>query len=219
MSLIQKPRKAPIQARSQHMVDTILEATAHILAEHGYAGTNTNRVAAHAGVSIGSVYQYFPNKDALIAALHEHHAAQISVIINRVLNAAAPRSLEEHITALVEALLAAHEHMPQLHKVLEKELPFFDPPKAGNPVDDTIFKRIRHLLDTYEHQINQTNLDLAAWVMLNMLESLIHAAVIDPPQHLSRNDIAVAITDAICGFLHYERTQHNVPSLSQHDSR
>lgn len=205
MASIPKPRKAPSQARSQHMVDTILEATAHILAERGYAGTNTNRVAAHAGVSIGSVYQYFPNKDALITALHEHHASQMYLIIGRVLDAAHPENLEDHIAALVNALLAAHEHAPELHKVLEKELPFFDPRKEDSAVDHSIFKRIRHLLETYHHQITRHNLDLATWTVLQMLESLIHSAVIDPPSYLKKEDIASAITDAITGFLMYPR--------------
>ena len=207
MATIPKPRKAPSQARSQHMVDTILEATAHILAERGYAGTNTNVVAAHAGVSIGSVYQYFPNKDALIAALHEHHASQMYIIINRVLDAANPENLEDHITALVKALLAAHEHAPELHKVLEKELPFFDPREEDSAVDQSIFKRIRHLLETYRHQITQPDLDLATWTVRQILESLIHAAVIDPPAYLDKTTIASAITDAITGFLMHPKHQ------------
>lgn len=105
------------------MVDTIVEATAHILAERGYAGTNTNVVAAHAGVSIGYVYQYFPNKDALIAALHEHHASQMYIIINRVLDAANPENLEDHITARVKALLAAHNMRRSCTRYWKKSSP------------------------------------------------------------------------------------------------
>src|SRR5689334_3047576 len=80
-----QPRKQPRQARSQHMVETILEATARILAERGYVGTNTNLVAERAGVSVGSLYQYFPNKKSLVAALHERYAAQMERAIDTVL--------------------------------------------------------------------------------------------------------------------------------------
>ena len=62
-------RKLPVQARARTTVDIILRACAQVLAEEGYARTSTNRVAAVAGVSVGSIYQYFPNKDALVLAV------------------------------------------------------------------------------------------------------------------------------------------------------
>ena len=64
-------RKRPVQARSRETVAAILEAAAHVFAQRGVAGFTTNHVAVRAGVSIGSVYQYFPDKDALLAALVE----------------------------------------------------------------------------------------------------------------------------------------------------
>ncbi|MBX9445441.1 TetR/AcrR family transcriptional regulator [Dickeya chrysanthemi] len=64
-----KPRKIPQQSRAEQTVATILEAAARILETQGLQGLNTNLVALRAGVSIGSLYQYFPGKDALIVAL------------------------------------------------------------------------------------------------------------------------------------------------------
>ncbi len=66
-------RKTPVQQRSRRTVDEILGAAARILVEDGYSAMTTNDVAAAAGVSIGSLYQYFPNKDALLRALVERH--------------------------------------------------------------------------------------------------------------------------------------------------
>ena len=66
-------RKTPVQQRSRRTVDKILSAAARILVEDGYSAMTTNDVAAAAGVSIGSLYQYFPNKDALLRALVERH--------------------------------------------------------------------------------------------------------------------------------------------------
>jgi AcrR family transcriptional regulator len=63
------PRKLPTQDRSKQLVDSLLSATAKILVRLGYEGLTTNRVAEEAGVSVGSLYQYFPNKESLIAAL------------------------------------------------------------------------------------------------------------------------------------------------------
>jgi len=73
MTVQLSPRKAPRQSRSQATVTAILDATARILLERGYAAASTNAVAELAGVSVGSLYQYFPNKEALIAALQARH--------------------------------------------------------------------------------------------------------------------------------------------------
>jgi AcrR family transcriptional regulator len=67
------PRKSPSQERSRLTVERILEAAARIFHEQGYAGATTNDIADEAGLSIGSLYQYFPNKDALLAALTKRH--------------------------------------------------------------------------------------------------------------------------------------------------
>lgn len=74
-----EPRKRPRQRRSAETVDRILDAAARIFDERGYRATTTNHVAAEAGVSVGSLYQYFPNKDALLVALAEHHIDEVAV--------------------------------------------------------------------------------------------------------------------------------------------
>lgn len=201
MKPLPQPRKTPRQARSLAMVEVILEATARVLAERGYAGTNTNVVADRAGVSVGSVYQYFPNKDSLVTALHERHAAHMYAAIDEVLGSTHPRSLRGHIEAMVRALLAAHQLEPSLHKVLEKEFPFFDAPQEESAADNSIFRRVRDLLERHRAQISQRNLDLATWTVLQVMESLVHAAVIDPPKKFAAGEIERAIADAVEGYL------------------
>lgn len=71
-------RRQPVQARSKRTVEWILDAAAHVFGEAGYAGT-TNQVAERAGVSIGSLYQYFPDKDAILVALQDRHLDQIAL--------------------------------------------------------------------------------------------------------------------------------------------
>lgn len=71
-----EPRKRPVQKRSRALVDRVLDEAARIFEEWGYAGTTTNHVAEAAGISIGSLYQYFPNKDALLVGLAERHLAE-----------------------------------------------------------------------------------------------------------------------------------------------
>ncbi|MDA8451750.1 TetR/AcrR family transcriptional regulator [Acidovorax sp. NCPPB 3859] len=196
-----QPRKAPRQARSQAMVEAILEATARVLAERGYAGTNTNLVAERAGVSIGSVYQYFPNKDSLVTALHERHGAQMYTAIADVLAAERPDGLRGHVQAMVRALLAAHRVAPDLHRVLEKEFPFFDAPREESAADGGIFRQVRALLESHRGEIAPADLDLATWMVLQTMESLVHAAAIDPPAMFPPEAVEAAIVQVLMGYL------------------
>lgn len=114
-------RKAPRQRRSQVMVDVILQAAARVLAKSGWAKFNTNEVARIAGVSIGSLYQYFPNKLALAEAIRQQHLAAILQVL-----AGAAReedSLAIRVERLIEGIIAAHLINPSLHRVLLDEVP------------------------------------------------------------------------------------------------
>ena len=167
MSPLPEPRKRPMQARSQQTVDVILEATARVLAERGYAGDQHQSGRGPRRASAwGRSTSTSPNKDALVIALHERHAAQMCAIIEGVLDSAHPRGLSGHIEAVVHALLAAHRLEPALHKVLEKEFPFFDAPKDQSPADNVIFSRIRTLLEAHRARIRQSDLELATWTVL-----------------------------------------------------
>jgi len=196
-----QPRKQPRQARSLATVEAILEAAARVLAERGYAATNTNLVAERAGVSVGSLYQYFPNKDSLITALHERHAAQMYAAIAAVLAAERPQGLQGHVQAMVRALLAAHRVEPDLHRVLEKEFPFFDAPREQSAADGGIFRQVRQLLELHRSQLAHRDLDLATWMLLQTMESLVHAAVIDPPAMFTPQALEDGIVQVLMGYL------------------
>jgi AcrR family transcriptional regulator len=172
------------------LVDAILEATARVLSERGYAGTNTNLVAERAGVSVGSVYQYFPNKDSLITALHERHAVEMHAAMETVLAGTTSPGLLQRLAAIVHAWLAAHQVAPELHQVLEKEFPFFDAPSDQSAADQSIHCRIRQLLEEHRDEVVQEDLNLATWMVLRTMESLIHAAVIPPNASLDPEDRA-----------------------------
>src|SRR5438046_3014993 len=116
------PRKAPRQSRSQATVTAILDATAHILLERGFAQTSTNAVAERAGVSVGSLYQYFSNKDELIEALHARHGEQMMAVIQRALTKAMDATLDDALGGLIEATVEAHRVDADLHRVLEQQL-------------------------------------------------------------------------------------------------
>jgi AcrR family transcriptional regulator len=102
-----EPRKSPVQARSTASVDAILEATIQVLLQVGKERLTTTKVALRAGVSVGTLYQYFPNKSALLKGALKRHLDEVSEGIERVCDRQKGHSLEQMATALVTAFLAA----------------------------------------------------------------------------------------------------------------
>ncbi|MFM0644283.1 TetR/AcrR family transcriptional regulator [Paraburkholderia bryophila] len=113
-----KPRKAPVQRRSAQTVEAVLEAAARILETQGLVACTTNAVAERAGVSIGSLYQYFPNRDALTVALIERETAQLIVDIEA---AASVESSRGCVQAMVRAAVAHQMRRPALARVIDFE--------------------------------------------------------------------------------------------------
>ncbi|WP_397449161.1 TetR/AcrR family transcriptional regulator [Pseudomonas sp. NA-150] len=112
------PRKQPGQKRSAHTVESILEAAARILESQGLVACTTNAVAQKAGVSIGSLYQYFPNRDALTAALIERETAQL---LHDVEQASQRDTALQRITGMVQAAVAHQLRRPDLARVIDFE--------------------------------------------------------------------------------------------------
>jgi AcrR family transcriptional regulator len=102
-----EPRKSPVQARSAASVDAILEATIQVLLQLGKERLTTTKVALRAGVSVGTLYQYFPNKTALLKAVLQRHIDEVAEAVELVCHEQKGRSLEEMATALVTAFLEA----------------------------------------------------------------------------------------------------------------
>jgi AcrR family transcriptional regulator len=101
------PRKSPIQARSAASVDAILEATVQVLLQVGKERLTTTRVALRAGVSVGTLYQYFPNKSALLQAALKRHLNDVAEAVERVCREQRNGTLADMATALINAFLQA----------------------------------------------------------------------------------------------------------------
>lgn len=125
-------RRQPSQARARATVDALLEAAAEVFEEHGLDGGTTERIVARAGVSVGSMYQYFPNKNALLSALGERTCADAAASQRAWLDwlrAEDPR-LEDGLRAFVAWLVAAHAVRPRLRCLLFEERPIPEPISA-----------------------------------------------------------------------------------------
>src|SRR5579864_2789253 len=112
------PRKQASQRRSRATVDALIEATARILVREGFDKASTNRVAEEAGVSVGSLYQYFPSKEALVAAVIDRHNQELMQVVRGALVEVAALPMEQAVRKLVAVAIKAHRIDPKLHRVL-----------------------------------------------------------------------------------------------------
>jgi AcrR family transcriptional regulator len=199
VSALLNPRKTPHQSRAKATHQAIIEAAAQIVATHGLAGFNTNAVAARAGVSIGSLYQYFPNKDALmIALIHRQQAQQLATVADAVL-AVPDADLATTVRVLVCAAMQHHRDDSLLATAIDHE-------EARLPVGDALgdyLERggglIRALLVRHAGEINDINPDHAARTLPALVRAVVDSWANLPSPQLDRaEDEAVR---AVLGYL------------------
>jgi AcrR family transcriptional regulator len=170
------PRKKPVQGRSKATVDAVLVAAAHILEDRGLAGFNTNAVAERAGVSIGSLYQYFPSKDAILVALMEQSLAVFSQTLAEAIDGAPGDSLGGDLTFMLQMGRVTHLRRPNLVRLLEDEFQRLESHinKASSHV--AVRAAMIRLLRRYDNQIRVDNLELAAQDIGAIAQALMAAA-------------------------------------------
>jgi AcrR family transcriptional regulator len=113
-----EPRKMPVQARSAATVEAISEATIQILLRHGADRLTTTRVAERAGVSVGTLYQYYPNKQSLLFAVLEDHLDKMSAAVEAACERASGKPMAEMAKEVVEAFVAAKMERPDISTAL-----------------------------------------------------------------------------------------------------
>ena len=195
------PRKKAVQARSQATVEAILGATAKVLVGIGYDRASTNRIAAAAGVSVGSLYQYFPSKEALVAALAERHIDEMSAVIFDAMSRAAAAPAEETVRTLVRVMIEAHRIDPKLHKVLVEQTPRIGRLEKLHDIETRVTQLAATWLRTHAGEIRAVDVDLAAFVVVHAVEALTHAAVLTRPDLLSGERLAGEISELVIRYL------------------
>ncbi|MEO1223484.1 MAG: TetR/AcrR family transcriptional regulator [Pseudomonadota bacterium] len=162
------------------MVETIVEATWQVLAKEGYEAANTNRIAERAGISVGSLYQYFPNKNAIVAAVQRRHHAEVASAMATAFAETAGQPLEIGIRGLVHANMQAHLADPDLHRALTAIVPAAVNPETLGCIRDGIHAQLRAWLSRYRQQLIVKDLDTAAFVVQHLVEAVVHATVDGP---------------------------------------
>jgi AcrR family transcriptional regulator len=140
-----RPRKEPRQERSRHMNETILEGAARVLVREGPAAFTTNRVAEVAGVSVGSLYQYYPNKEAVLFRLHEREVQATWATLGGILSDAS-RTPRQRFEAAVRAFFEAEAEELPLRTALQRAELYFDDTPEYREVESQAVGGVREFL-------------------------------------------------------------------------
>ncbi len=178
------PRKRPRQQRGKDTVDSILEATARVLKHAGFDGLTTNAVAAKAGVSIGSLYQYFPNKEALVSALIERHCEEMNAAILAELTNVANLPIAQGARAVIELTFSAHAIDPALHRVLTEQVTRIGKLAKLRELDNISHRMVAGMLAARRDELAIRDVELAAFVLVSAIESIVHRSALLYPDKL-----------------------------------
>ena len=184
-------------------VDCILDATAHILVNAGFHKLTTNAIAELAGVSIGSLYQYFPNKASLICAVWQRHQEKMARVIGL--------NMAEHfdicsfgsVQKLVESMIKVHLVEPELHRRLYElqqtgELSGDDRTAASDHIDDYLVRTLRD----HKTQFCIADEESAAFLLVHAVRAMIHAAIKKDASPAHMNQIVPEISRILYGYIH-----------------
>jgi AcrR family transcriptional regulator len=202
-----RPRKEPRQPRGHETRARILDAARRVFAAHGYAAGTTNRIAAAAGLSVGSLYQYFPNKDAILVQLVDAHidagAARVDEAVAGVLAAHAPAlpPLAELVGAVVDAMVDVHATDRRLHRVLFEEAPRPAELLARlHRVEAEAVARVAALLRAHP-EVEVPDVALAARMAVDTVESLVHRIVTDDESAIGDDRFRAELVRLMVGYL------------------
>lgn len=195
------PRREPRQERSRATVEAILGAAVRVLVREGYEAATTGRIAEVSGYGVGSLYDYFPNKEALVAALIERHAEGMVEVVESTFRAHADSPLPVAVRAWVEAGVEAHLSSPELHKVLVEQVPRVGDLERIGAFERRIAGLVRSYLEGHAGEIGRGDLPLAAFVVAQAVVSLTHKAVAERPGTLEDGRLVDEVSDLVVAYL------------------
>ena len=166
-------KKVPKQDRSRETVEAIVEATTRIIEAHGLAGLSTNRVARVAGVSVGSLYQYFPNKEALVDEVRARFEARFRTALLALLGRMPSLGLREAIRAWVTTLVELHAESPGVHNAVGRGTP--------EEAHEALAVVVTGYLDAHADEIRRSDRRLAGRIVLDTAEALVHNTALREP--------------------------------------
>lgn len=198
-------RKQPRQARSRATVTAILEAMTRILDREGSEAATTTRVAEVAGISIGTLYQYFSHRDAILDALQDREFERAVQLMQSVLTTTGAEGPGRDVAReVIEGLLKLYAAAPGLHRVLALEGLRVTPTARVQAFDMRVVSVIRNFLAMSSLPIRRANIDAAAFVVFQSVRASMLARMLESPPGLDDETLTEELTDMIFMYLVHE---------------
>jgi AcrR family transcriptional regulator len=195
-------RKEPRQARAQATVSAILEATVQILDRAGLDAATMAHIAEVAGVSVGSIYQYFPHRDAILNALQDREFARALSLVQELLaDGNLGQTPEQTVTAVVRGLAQLYRVCPGLHRVLTIEGLRVAQADRVHAFDLRVIEVVRHFLQATDAPIRPKNLDAAAFVVVQAVRATMLACLLERPPGLDEQTLIQEVVDLVLCYL------------------
>jgi AcrR family transcriptional regulator len=197
-----RERKQPQQARAQETVRAILEATVQILDREGLDAATTTRIAEVAGVSIGSLYQYFSHRDAILNALQDREFERTLALMQKVLadanlEEAPAKTVKEALRGLAELYMTS----PGLHRVLAIEGLRVAKAEHVHAFDLRVIELVRHFLSATNAPIMRRNVEAAAFVVYQSVRATMLAYLLERPPGFDAPGLTDELTNLVTGYL------------------
>jgi AcrR family transcriptional regulator len=193
------PRRTPRQARSRAMVERIVVAGARVLEESGYQDASTNRIAREAGVSPGSLYQYFPDKEAIVAEIAHRLVEEFSSAISPVVRSAALERPPAATRLVLGAALDALQERAALLRALVDRVPAVEQREALQPVRGRLADVVYHSLATNPRALRHSDHERTTWLIVEITQHLLVRYVLDTPP-IEREDFIADASHVILGL-------------------
>lgn len=176
------PRRTPRQDRSRRTVERILDAATRVLAERGYDGASTNRIARAAGISNGSLYQYFPNKDAIVVAVLDRFADHLADQLGTQIEATMSEPWEVAGRALLDVQIRLFEEHADLLRIIVEQIPRLGPFDKLAALQRRLTDLVRvYLLLNREAFRDDLDVDATLWILAETVGMLSIKYVLDRP--------------------------------------
>jgi len=202
-------RKHPQQTRSIAAVQAILEATTQLLLAKGMKDLTTNHVAELAGVSIGSLYQYFPNKEALVARLIELHVEEeitrVSALMTQIRERATCQNSklirEGNIRLVIKEFIDIHTENLELAQILHTQIDDQACRQALRKTTTFFTRLIQKMLDQVDNITNKDNYT-RAYIIANSVDLLIQTTLVEQPKLFSEPKFLDELVSLSMNYLH-----------------
>ena len=191
-------RKPPQQLRSRVTVEAILDGAIRVLEQEGSLALTTTRIAQVAGVSVGTLYQYFPHRKSILDALQEREFQRTLVVMQEVMLERAIESTDELARAVIRGLFKLYGAAPELHRVLVVEGLSGEAPEQVKAFDLRMVTLVRSVLAGARFTCRRKNVDAAAFIAYQSVRASMMAHLLEAPAGMDE----ATLTDELADLLH-----------------